>query len=192
MGSLKLRSQQERSSKDGMDQSKWTIPRLGKKQSSDLMKNQEPRLKLQAVWVHNIALHFFLIDPRVDSDSSMVVDCLAKAIEHAVNKCADRDCDIRHCMVWAAEQQKSLCDSIVPSISGIGIKCGKNPHCHLCPSSEADNTTRENKNNTLLHYLCHLISRNKLDASSLMMSRVGHTHGCVGCSDALQVFSLRV
>ena len=38
----------------------------------------------------------------------MVADCLATAVEHAVKKCADRDCDIRHLMVWAAGQQKSV------------------------------------------------------------------------------------
>ena len=172
-----------------MDQSKWSIPRLGKKQSSDLSKSQKPRLKLQAVWVHGIAVHFFLIDPRCDSDSSMVADCLATAVEHAVKKCADRDCDIRHLMVWAAGQQKSVNLITTATAARFSLERGPLPSS-LSLSSEADNTTRENKNNTLLHYLCHLISRNKLDACSLMMSRVGHTHGCVGCSAALQRFSL--
>ena len=73
---------------DGMDQAKWAIPRSRHGAiSHDIAKHEKPRLKLQCVWVHSIALHFFLIDPRVHADSSMVTECGARAIEHMQQKC---------------------------------------------------------------------------------------------------------
>ena len=74
-------------SKDGMDQAKWSLPRsrhglVG----MDMAKFQKPRLKLHAVFVHGVALHLFLVDPRVQSDSAMIVDCAARALEHSMQK----------------------------------------------------------------------------------------------------------
>ena len=75
--------------KDGMDQQKWALPRsrhglVG----TDSANLERPRLKLHAVFVHGLALHLFVIDPRVASDSSMITECAAQALEHAQLKLA--------------------------------------------------------------------------------------------------------
>ena len=87
-----------------MDQAKWSIPRAKTGQlTHEMSKYQRPRIKLQAVWTHNVALHFFLIDPRVCADSSMVIDCLAKALEFAQQKASQNGhAPVRHAMIWAA------------------------------------------------------------------------------------------
>ena len=45
-----------------------------------------------------------------------------------------------------------------------------------CGDSEADNTVRENKNRTVLGYLMWLTAMKGFQLTSLMSSRVGHTH----------------
>lgn len=46
--------------------------------------------------------------------------------------------------------------------------------------AEADNTSRENKNNTVLLYLAFLVERFGFRVSGLMTLRVGHTHSVLG------------
>ena len=72
---------------DGMDQAKWSIPRSRHGiAGADIAKFEKPKLKLQCCWCHSIGLHFFLVDPRVQSDSSMVLECGARALEHMQQK----------------------------------------------------------------------------------------------------------
>ena len=51
---------------------------------------------------------------------------------------------------------------------------------HTLVASKADNCVRENKNNTVLKHLAHLVSEGKADMSALLFSRVGHTHCALG------------
>lgn len=71
-----------------MDQAKWAIPRDRRGRASrDLAAFQKPRLKLQAVWCHNISVQFFLVDPRLQADPNMVLECCAQALEHVMKRC---------------------------------------------------------------------------------------------------------
>ena len=70
---------------DGMDQSHWSLPRVkgwsgAKRLSSPSCKR--PRLKVQGVWVFYFGCHMFLADSCQPHDSSMVCECLARALEH--------------------------------------------------------------------------------------------------------------
>lgn len=69
---------------DEMDQSKWSLPRHREVQSSrEASVLQRPRIKLHGVWLHGICLHLFAIHPGIPSDSSLIVECLLRAIEMA-------------------------------------------------------------------------------------------------------------
>ena len=85
-----------------MDQSKWAIPRhRGGALCHHTMKCEKPRLKLQCVWVHNASISFYLIDPRVAADSSMVTECLARSLELLCSQCARRGVqEPRQLSVW--------------------------------------------------------------------------------------------
>lgn len=70
---------------DGMDQSHWAVPRLkawraAKKLGSPSCKR--PKCKVQGVWCFYFGLHLFVADSVMPHDSSMVCECLARALEH--------------------------------------------------------------------------------------------------------------
>lgn len=67
---------------DGMDQSKWAIPRFrGHVITKELGKFQRPKLKLHAVWAGNVGMFLFLVDPRQSSDSSLVAEAASIVLE---------------------------------------------------------------------------------------------------------------
>lgn len=68
--------------KDGMDQSKWCVPR-SKTLTKSLAKYERPKTKVQGVWAHNICLVLFVLDPRSQADGSMVVETLCCALKKA-------------------------------------------------------------------------------------------------------------
>ena len=73
---------------DGMDQSKWSIPRcrnhvLTKK----IAKFDRPRTKLQGVWLHGICLCMYVLDVRQGGDGSMVAECFSKALDKMKEMC---------------------------------------------------------------------------------------------------------
>lgn len=77
-----------RAPKDGMDQSKWSIPR----ERSDRMSKafqvfDRPRAKVHSVWVHYHELMFFVCDPRTSADSNLVIECASRALERVWEKC---------------------------------------------------------------------------------------------------------
>ena len=75
-------------SKDGMDQSKWAIPRCRDlRLTKSLAKHERPRSKLQGVWLHNICLCLYALDVRQSADGSMVAECLAKALDKMKEIC---------------------------------------------------------------------------------------------------------
>lgn len=46
--------------------------------------------------------------------------------------------------------------------------------------AEADNTVRENKNNTMMKGLCYMLLQKQLSVTGLLFARVGHTHSHLG------------
>ena len=73
--------------KDGMDQSKWCIPR-SKVLTKSLFKHERPKTKIQGVWVHNICLCLFVLDPRMQADGSTIIETLYRALDKAHQICA--------------------------------------------------------------------------------------------------------
>lgn len=71
--------------KDGMDQAKWTVPRMRRHLlTKELGKYQRPRLKLHACWCHHVGLFVYLVDPRLSADASMTVECAARSIDRCM------------------------------------------------------------------------------------------------------------
>ena len=70
-----------------MDQAKWAVPRSRHGADSHAVaRHEKPRLKLHVCWLHGVGVHFFLVDPRVQADASMVLECGARALEHLHQK----------------------------------------------------------------------------------------------------------
>ena len=67
---------------DGMDQSKWALPRQRLLQSSKDAQNMlRPRMKVHAVWAHGVVLEMFVVHPGVPHDSALVLECLMRTME---------------------------------------------------------------------------------------------------------------
>ena len=72
-----------RDGEDGMDQSKWAIPRARRGVCTKaLAKLERPRCKVQGVWAHGCCLCLYPVDVRQSADGSMVVESIAKTLEH--------------------------------------------------------------------------------------------------------------
>ena len=64
-----------------MDQSKWAIPRSrGTRTTKTLSALQKPKVKVQGVWVHGTVLKLFVVDPRIPSDSTTILESLGSSI----------------------------------------------------------------------------------------------------------------
>lgn len=71
--------------KDGMDQSKWCLPRDRIVQSSkEGSVFQRPRMKVHGVWNHGVSLNLFLIHPGVAADSSLVIETFQRVLQDTV------------------------------------------------------------------------------------------------------------
>ncbi|CAK9009821.1 unnamed protein product [Durusdinium trenchii] len=88
---------------DGMDQAKWAIPRQKKALvAKSLSGFQKPRFKVEGVWVHNALLALWIVDSRVPSDSSMVIETLSRSIQLVATECERRGKDFpQQLCVWA-------------------------------------------------------------------------------------------
>ncbi|CAL1145894.1 unnamed protein product [Cladocopium goreaui] len=76
---------------DGMDQSKWRIPRYaGQRPLKSTSMLQRPQLKVQGCWVHGVVLDLWVLDPRVPADSTMVIETGSRSIEFAKQCCQER------------------------------------------------------------------------------------------------------
>ena len=65
-----------------MDQSKWSVPRQRVVQSCKEVNGLvRPRVKIHAVWAHQIGLHLFVCHPTVAADSSLILECLNRVLE---------------------------------------------------------------------------------------------------------------
>ena len=71
-----------------MDQAKWSCPRNEKAMNAKALSGfQKPRFKVEGVWVHNTVLALWIIDCRVASDSSMVLETLSRTIQVVGDAC---------------------------------------------------------------------------------------------------------
>lgn len=61
-----------------MDQSKWAVPRnRGTRAGKAMSQLAKPKCKVQGVWCHKTLLCLYVLDPRLPSDSSTVIEILA-------------------------------------------------------------------------------------------------------------------
>lgn len=90
-------------SKDGMDQSKWSLPRNRVVQSSkETSAIIRPRMKIHGLWVHGVSLNLYIVHPGVPSDSSLICECFARALQDTANTFERSNKKMpRECLVWA-------------------------------------------------------------------------------------------
>ena len=95
-------SYNDKLSKDGMDQSKWSLPRHRLLQSSKESQNIiRPRMKIHGLWVHGVSLNLYLIHPGVPADSSLIAECFARALQDTSEVFAARNQPMpNECWVW--------------------------------------------------------------------------------------------
>lgn len=158
-----------------MDQSKWSLPRHREVQSSrEASVLQRPRIKLQGVWLRGVCLHLFAVHPGIPSDPSLVCECLLRAIEMAHD-------------VFKKEGRK-FPDSLmcwVPCLHPVNnFALSSDFYQRIAAScfSKADNTVRENKNNSTVKLFTSLLQKGCFRSGALLFPRVGHSHGQLGRS----------
>ena len=170
---------------DGMDQSKWAVPRMRHLQGPKSWgKYVRPRVKVQGLWMFWCGVEFFLADETTAHDSSMTVETLARGLEAAKRSCAP----------GGGVPADGACGSD-PVARGTGPAdgaCGGGPADRACGSDLVavrgrgpmpqelvvftDNTGRENKNNTVMRYLAYLVHRGMFRCTALLNLPMGHTH----------------
>lgn len=72
-----------------MDQAKWSVPRA-RGLSKGAMMLTKPRFKLHGVWIQNVSLDMWVLDPRSSADSSSVLECACRSIQRAIEECLKR------------------------------------------------------------------------------------------------------
>lgn len=90
--------------KDGMDQSKWSMPRCRNNLlTKSLAKHERVRTKIQGVWLHQVALFLYCLDTRLSADSSMVVECVSRALQRMSEICQARGVNTpRKLILWVS------------------------------------------------------------------------------------------
>ena len=96
-------------SEDGMDQSKWCLPRV-RHLTKALQPLERPRVKLQGCWAHNVCLALHVVEVRQGSDSTMVIESLCKTLEMVHDKLGSKM--PKKVLIWVS------CQDIVCSASG--------------------------------------------------------------------------
>lgn len=111
---------------DGMDQAKWSVPRVSKTTSKTFSGFDRPRLKVQGVWLHHYSLQFFVLDPRLHSGGSAICDCAARALEAMVVECRRRNVDLpRDICIWSDNTVKENKNQTVLSFLSWLVGSGK-------------------------------------------------------------------
>ena len=97
-------------SEDGMDQSKWALPRHRVVQRSKASANlARPRMKLHGVWVHNVCLHLFVIHPCVSADSSLVCEAFQRVLQLTSEEFEKMGKQMpESCAIWATSLHGSI------------------------------------------------------------------------------------
>lgn len=88
---------------DGMDQSKWCLPRCRNNiVTKSLAKHERVRTKIQGVWLHQVALFLYCLDARLSADSSMVIECVSRSMDRMADICRAHGRDSpRKLVLWA-------------------------------------------------------------------------------------------
>ena len=69
------------SCQDGMDQSKWSLPRARHGiVTKPLAKHERVRTKVQGAWFHQICFCLYCLDVRQSSDASMATICAERGV----------------------------------------------------------------------------------------------------------------
>lgn len=91
--------------KDGMDQSKWALPRNRMVQASKEMQTLvRPRIKLHGVWVHGVSLTLYAVHPGVPADSALVCECFMRSLQHASELFKEHHRSLpREVLIWAPQ-----------------------------------------------------------------------------------------
>ena len=77
--------------KDGMDQTKFCIPRCRAGVTTKSMaKYERPRVKIQGCWLHSVLLTLHVIDVRQSGDAAMVIECLSQDLEQMYKVCREK------------------------------------------------------------------------------------------------------
>ena len=167
-----------------MDQSKWAIPR-SKVLTKNLAKYERPKGKIQGIWVHNICLCLFVVDPRVHCDASMVIETLCRSLEHAKKICDRLQVDMpKRLLLWVTCQEVEIVYFTKKFQMAMGnmwklIRLLEFMLKLLRPT-KGDNTVRENKNNSVMRWLCWILLQKGYEFTGITMARVGHTHSSLG------------
>ena len=92
---------------DGMDQSKFALPRNRIIQSSkEASAFVRPRIKLHGLWVHGISLNLYVIHPGVPADSSLIIECFSLALQDAIDMLERAGKQVpKECLVWVFQLQ---------------------------------------------------------------------------------------
>ena len=147
-----------------------------------------------------------VLDPRVASDATMVIETGSRSIDFARQCCEELkipfpDQIVIHVnsatnLAWffcklftfyVPHVLHSLHDSFIchskgcPVLFNVCVRLA-NTLPSRCVGSQADNCVRETKNGHLLRFLSWLCSSGRIRLGALLFGRVGHTHGCLGCS----------
>jgi hypothetical protein len=71
---------------DGLDQSKWSIPRYpGNKASKDLQKYIRPRLKIVGCWCSRYLLSLYVVDVNFAHDASCTVEAWGSLVFNIIS-----------------------------------------------------------------------------------------------------------
>lgn len=89
-----------------------------------LQKFDRPRVKLQGVWAHNLALCLYAVDVRQKADGSMVVEALSNALEHCARILKEKNKPFPQRIVLIAPG-RCCCLSGVVSVLRSTIACVK-------------------------------------------------------------------
>ncbi|CAJ1332287.1 unnamed protein product [Effrenium voratum] len=138
---------------DGMDQSKFAVPRdPALRAAASLANIVNPRMKLHGAWALGWTLDLHVVDEPVKKDSAFVIETIALALEKAFK--------------IAAETGRRMPDQLVV----IAI------HLHAASFAlTGDNCVRENKNACVMGYLQSLIAAHRFTVTVLAFLRKSHT-----------------
>lgn len=173
--------------KDGMDQSKFALPRNRIIQSSkEASAFVRPRIKLHGLWVHGISLNLYVIHPGVPADSSLIIECFSLALQDAIDMLERAGKQVpKECLIWVFQLQwvtifwwlSAYCfwEGAVNLLSSWPFSVHRSQF-------KADNTVRETKNGAVMKMMCTLLGKQHMACAGMFFARTGHTHGPLGGS----------
>ncbi|CAK9050336.1 unnamed protein product [Durusdinium trenchii] len=129
---------------DGMDQSKWVVPRRRHHLlTKSLSKYDRPKSKLQGIWLHGFAMFLYVLEPRLAGDGSMVSECLVRSLDKMHEYCTNHNIAFpRRVMLWVDNTVKESKNNTVYKLLSfillqkglelVGICMSRVGHTHGC------------------------------------------------------------